>query len=366
MILGIIANQDTSIEMKIQLLSKKTQFLYGARISGKDQTYSLCYGNASNGLGFRSDYYQSLSDMLQRSDLSPQVFKQEKNRFYINGSLAYTHTYANFEAGGEGKKHNLYLFNVNENGNIIQSYGTDLKFYYCKIWDGNTLIRDFIPVLNNQNKVCLYEKVEQKLYDTKYGEQQEEFERDSEKINLNSVVCDGNQYIDTEVKPNQDTIVEMKCKIDEKAGNQALFGSRTTNVKNTFTTFFVKTNNNNIRCDYNTVLTNIEAIEVEKEKVIKQNKNIFYLNGVQKASVNYSNFNGDYNLYLFAVNTSGTVEQKSMLEFYYCKIWSGNVLVRDYIPVMDENSNIYLYDKVNSKSYVSKGSNFVLGGEIKI
>lgn len=351
--------------MKVQLLSEKDQFLYGVRKGENENTYSLTYGNLPTGqlymTRFRSDYCTNPNSVLLESIWLAQVFKQAKNEFYINGQLAYTHSYTNFEAGG-GDKRNLYLFNVNTNGSFSNSMGADLKFYYCKIWDGSTLIRDFIPVINNKDKICLYDKVEQKLYNAKYVAKQEEFERNSEKTELKSIACDGNQYVDTEIKPNQDTIVEMKCKIATDAGDQALFGSRTSVFNSTFTTFFV--NNNTIRCDYNTTQTNIGAIDRDKERMIKQNKNIFYLDGVQKGNTNYSNFNSAHNLYLFAVNTMGTEQLKSKLEFYYCKIWDGNTLVRDFVPIMDENRDIYLYDKVNSKKYVSKDQIFQLGGKI--
>lgn len=245
---------------------------------------------------------------------------------------------------------------------LIIGMGADLKFYYCKIWNDSQLVRDFIPVIDTNNKICLYDKVEQKLYYAQYGEKQEEFERNASMLPLKSIACNGNQYIDTELKPNQNTVVEMKCKIDNTETSQALFGSRTGLKTKTFASFYA--NNNTIRCDYNTVQTNIGTLPAE-EFTIKQDKNVFYLNKVQKGSTIYNNFNGDYNLYLLATNTSGTVELKAMLQFYYCKIWDGTNLLRDYIPIMDEAGKIHLYDKVNLKFYDSKGKEFLLGGKEK-
>lgn len=39
------------------------------------------------------------------------------------------------------------------------------RLYYCKIWNGNTLVRDFIPVKNLlNNTVCLYDKISKQFF----------------------------------------------------------------------------------------------------------------------------------------------------------------------------------------------------------
>ena len=36
--------------------------------------------------------------------------------------------------------------------------------YYLKIYESNVLVRDFVPALDNNNVVCLYERIEDKFY----------------------------------------------------------------------------------------------------------------------------------------------------------------------------------------------------------
>ena len=67
-------------------------------------------------------------------------------------------------------------------------------------------------------------------------------------------------------------------------------------------------------------------------------------------------------MYLFAINTANTVTLKAYLDFYYAKIWDEESLIRDYVPILDENNIICLYDKVNYKKYYSKEEDFLLGG----
>jgi len=54
---------------------------------------------------------------------------------------------------------NLFLFAYN-NSNIHDN----LRVYSCKIYDEETLVRDFIPCKDSNNVVCLYDKVEGKYY----------------------------------------------------------------------------------------------------------------------------------------------------------------------------------------------------------
>ena len=60
--------------------------------------------------------------------------------------------------------YSLWIFALNNGGSLFG--GALMKLYYLKIWDNGVLIRDYIPVKNvlNDNKICLYDKVENKFY----------------------------------------------------------------------------------------------------------------------------------------------------------------------------------------------------------
>lgn len=53
-------------------------------------------------------------------------------------------------------------------------------------------------------------------------------------------------------------------------------------------------------------------------------------------------------------------------DVYYCKIYKGNTLLRDLIPVKRNSDNVVgLYDKQNDHFYISQGDeHFVAGPEI--
>ena len=56
---------------------------------------------------------------------------------------------------------NLYLFSVNNGGNYNKA---SMKLYSCQIYDGNTLVRDFIPVKTTTNIYGLWDKVNKVFY----------------------------------------------------------------------------------------------------------------------------------------------------------------------------------------------------------
>ena len=47
---------------------------------------------------------------------------------------------------------------------------------------------------------------------------------------------------------------------------------------------------------------------------------------------------------------------------YYAKIWDDNILVRDYIPVLDYDMRPCMYDKVSGKFFYNQGTDEFLYG----
>lgn len=56
----------------------------------------------------------------------------------------------------------LVLFTVAYKGNILKT--GSIKLYDFKIYNNDTLVRDYIPVIDSSNRPCLYDKVEDKFY----------------------------------------------------------------------------------------------------------------------------------------------------------------------------------------------------------
>ena len=146
---------------------------------------------------------------------------------YINGSGRYAYAYQNSSGnwvntqqttrterhiakldGKNGKYQLDGIYSVNLSGgptntatNTLWLTGYDnagtptnlasIKVYSCKIWDNGTLVRDYIPVKNNNNIAGLYDLVNEQFYHsgsgTEYAAGNELYTVEVTKLNINSV-----------------------------------------------------------------------------------------------------------------------------------------------------------------------------------
>lgn len=53
----------------------------------------------------------------------------------------------------------LYIFALNENGHPHELCWTNMKLYSCEIYEGDTLVKQYQPSLDDEDVPCLYEKV---------------------------------------------------------------------------------------------------------------------------------------------------------------------------------------------------------------
>lgn len=58
----------------------------------------------------------------------------------------------------ELKDTSVFIGNVNNNGSPYVGQGFDGEFYYCKMYDGDNIIADIIPVKKSDGTLCLYDK----------------------------------------------------------------------------------------------------------------------------------------------------------------------------------------------------------------
>ena len=170
----------------------------------------------------------------------------------------------------------------------------------------------------------------------------------------------GIQYIDTNYKPNGNTIIELKYQTPtQNTVQQGIFGARDSGVNNRFTLFtgIVK---DGFQADYaaGSSLTNynqnIPGVDGTAINVIKMS-NSFTINNTEIKKISKVNFQNSRNMYLFANNNNGIAQLPMRGYIWYFKIYEGDTLVRDYIPVLDSSNRPCLYDKVEDKFYYNEG-----------
>lgn len=155
---GVIPTTSTNFEMKYAVNSLSAETVYfgcsTASAFRNGNNYSLdILTSGSLIYTFRNQEYDTSPYTTTAN--TPFVVRLQGDTFSINGNPmpANRHTsHPNLE---------IYLFarNVNGTNNAIKVG----KIYYCKFWEGDTLIRDFVPVSYN-GTLGLFDKVELKFY----------------------------------------------------------------------------------------------------------------------------------------------------------------------------------------------------------
>ena len=164
----------------------------------------------------------------------------------------------------------------------------------------------------------------------------------------------GTQYIDTGVKANQDT--RMVCDIMWTGGMNG-FGARSTvSTRN----FSVRVIDNIWQLGYGNGVTTGDINADKKWQIVDINKNELYVDGVFSISREYVEFTTPNNLAIGAIKAGsmyyGTAKYRN------CRIYDNGVLIRDFIPCIDPDGNVGMFDTVNAKFYKNSGTEtFVTG-----
>lgn len=168
----------------------------------------------------------------------------------------------------------------------------------------------------------------------------------------------GTQYINTGIAPTSNTRIQAGITLKGGIGSLwPIYGSRNNYTNNfigfgtTSYTFRSSTGGNRYTdTDINVDLRNdVHLLDV---KVREANVDGFSL--TNSANLNYNS--SAIPIYLFTLNDSGSINRYSKVKMYSFKIYEGDVLQRDYIPVLDKMGVPCLYDKVEDKFYYNNGS----------
>ena len=183
---------------------------------------------------------------------------------------------------------------------------------------------------------------------------------------LEYIESTGTQYIDTRIKPNQDTSIEIEA-IPSAVGETYLgegFCPYAAGVSNNDSAFECYTSQDQYEFDYDGQIVYLATATVGDVLKINHSKNVVSLtvNGadVYTQIFEYKSFESPYTLTLFARHRASLVYSKGKIK--KCKIKSGDTLVRDFYPAKSINGTIGLYDIVNDVFYTNAGTGTFIGG----
>lgn len=243
---------------------------------------------------------------------------------------------------------NLYLF-ANNNGGQAENNGS-YRLYSMKI-EGDSE-RDFQPVLDSNNIPCLLDKTNNKFYYNKSGEAFKTKEKPKYK-KLKYIIGDGDNYIDLGKRTlDSNTKLEFKFQIPADGMNSAIFRLYH------FAKGSYAYRNGGLQYLY---LPGKSAYEVQKIKAVNNPLTVITTstkNIIGDTVVNYTtteNFTTTENLYLFSKFTT-SMNYKDKVKLYYFKMYNGESLTLDLIPVLDQNNIPCMYDKVSDQFFYNQGT----------
>ena len=257
---------------------------------------------------------------------------------------------------------NLYLFALNNTGTSPNGY-----YGYGKVWRythkrNGVLIRDYIPCLDASNVPCMYDLVEGKAY---YNAGTGSFTYGHTITPVEYIQSSGTQYIDTGYIASNTSGFKVDI-MPLQATDKYFIGSRPRLTSDdrflagsiTGPQVYIGWNTNTFA---NWTLNNVHTVQNNF-----MNSRTKVLDGTTIAQIT-SNLSsqGTRTVYLFSANDANATSLDTC-RIYGTQISEGSSLVRDYIPVKDENNVGYMFDKVTHSLYANAGTGaFVVGSELK-
>lgn len=291
----------------------------------------------------------------------PVTITLQNNKIYVDGQLKGS---GSTQDVSKYSKSSIYVFCTHRGGKA--QHNTSMRLYELQMYNGDTLIRDFIPVLDQNNVAYLYDKVEKKFY---YNSGTGTFnykKKDSQNMQLtkvNYIESTGTQYIDTGVKPSNSTKVDIKFMYNSLNG--FVYGSRTSGSGSDAHEFMINASGlvfPQFDGQYSEVSSSYNKIG--EEYILSNSQSGAYINGNLIKSYNTATFSSKHSMFLFGLNQNGTVEYRKFIgRLYYCKIYDGDTLVKDFVPVIDGSNIACLYDRVEKKCYYNAGTGTFSYGE---
>ena len=160
---GYIPNTNTKVELYAGGINANTfpvesgGWFVGSRTAYMSEAFGTYYNPSQQALyGAFGNHQSNVSVPISAFYGKDHLFVIDKSGLYLNGNKRIS-----FNSAFNGK-YPLYLFTINLAGsraNVLR-----FKLYYCKAWDGDTLVRDFIPVLDWNDVPCMYDKVTDELF----------------------------------------------------------------------------------------------------------------------------------------------------------------------------------------------------------
>lgn len=370
---GLYAQYATQIEMKVDRLEcSTTSGLFGAW----NDTTGYCIMAEVHQSKWSLFHENTSTNLMQHITASDGIKTLYINRTQMgirdeSGILESFMDYSESGSFWSTSSYTMYLFARNHNGSPENKCA--IRFYGCKIYNGTTLMRDFIPVLDYEGVPCLYDRVENKFY---HRSGTGSFIAGPEFIpyvELQYIEGTGTQWIDTGVHPSNRISAQITF-VDAGGGDftiGAFDGSETKSfrlfgtgedVYSTRDRWYLDygsgENYNRINSQSGTFYQNtVYSVEFGNRYIKYYPSEETIISSTEIGSFEYS----DMNIGIFSCTSRPTSIKSGKI--YDCKIYRDGVPILDLIPVINnDNNETCMYDRISQTFFSNAGTGSFIAG----
>lgn len=333
--------------------------------------YNAIFGTASGVTAFESWIASDRNFYFRYNGNKQKISTIAPNTRY-NFIADYTPSTLTFTINGISRSISQSAGNIASDlyvGHRATNYGK-FKIYSLRLYGDGVLVRDFVPC-EYEGVIGLWDKVSNQFYGNvgtgefvagpKVGPKTlkiKKVDKNNLYKKLEYIESTGTQYIDTGVKFGTGFSCDIKFNMLSTSGDIDILSSAQNDnyllvsYLNGTPRIYLNGASRNITMPYNTVHT------------VNMNYNgstlTYKVDDTTTYNVSKSNATANSNLLLFARSASYGFS-KAIL--YYCKIWNGDTLVKDLIPVEKASDNtICLYDLVSNTFLENSGTGEFVSG----
>ena len=356
---GVKANTQTRVQAKMRYAVAPSgsawAALFGSRNGSGNQEYWVYYRP--------DDSAFSLKYGNDTSNYTVPGSPEELNNFSVNGNTLSVNgqsVTANLDA--LESKNSFYIFAVNNSGSL--QYASKSALYQFTVYSKSERVRDFVPCTNPSGTVGLYDLINGEFYGNAgtgdFIAGPEPVELPDGYTQVEYIESSGTQYIDTGIPVSSNLGVVCECDLAPKISPAWLFGSREGTYVNTFN--FV-TVNGEYRSDYgNENVGTPFSISAGTRFSLSKIGPVTKVDGVVMDTESTQTFASATPLYIFANNNNGEVQGRCTAKLFYLQMLEGGKLLRDFIPCVDPDGSVGLYDAVEGGFYGNSGTGAFTAG----
>lgn len=349
-------NNNTKFVVDIQV-SNNACHVFGARTAYKNKALCLYWKSNSAAAIQVGDTQFNVGAF---DETARHLVSMTATQLYLDNNLQTSYSTDAFQC-----EQNAWLMSCYASSESEYAVG---KLYSCQMYDGDVLIRNFIPCKNAAGEVGLWDDVNSEFYGNAgtgtfaTGPVVPQEMAESDIVELEYIESAGTQCVDTEFMPNQNTRVVIDAFITEYVASY-LYGSQVSSGTNFYASGY--TGETKLEGWFSAIGT-ISVDTALKRRVIDHNKNILTTDDGYSLSFSAATFQSSNTMFLFGIN-NGSLLAPTKAKFFSCQLYDNGVLIRNFIPAKTVAGEIGLYDKVFKEFYRNAGSGvFTAGPEIPV